>query len=92
MSSAVVLLLDRMNWMFQSELQTVALCEFGLWCAGDFIAMVSLDGLILHLIAHALSAHSSHILFGDVAWNVGRCFCDIYGIGKYEAWFFRSVI
>ena len=84
--------LDRVSWTVNtlSELQTVV---YGQWCTpvSDFIASVSVGvhGLILHLFARTLLAHSSNILYGDLARNVGRFVNDIYGIGKYESCFFE---
>ena len=54
----------------------------------DIIASVSLDGLTPHLIAYTLSAHSSYILYGDVARNVGRCFMIFMVLGNMKRGFF----
>ena len=56
----------------------------------DFIASLSLGvhGLILHPIARTLPAHSSHILCRGLGKERGKMFHIIFGIGKYEAWFF----
>ena len=50
----------------------------GQWCplVSDSIASVSLGvhSLILHLSARTLLAHSSYILYRDLAKNVGKIF------------------
>ena len=69
-----------MNWIFQSELQTVV------WCARYFIASVSLGGLIHHVIAHTLHTHTCY--YGGRGKARENMFYVFYGIGNSEACFF----
>ena len=81
--------LDRMSWTgnIQSELKNVEKCE---WEVTSLHRCLSVSTISFPISLPVHCRHTHHTCYTGTWQGTWEVFYDIYGIGKYEAWFFLS--